>query len=232
MQGATQFVLSASEGAVVKQAQDLAVDSRVLLVAKVGGFDDKGNITGKVEPLGFICIKDEIRDTAADTIKFFQDEGVTVKVISGDDPRTVSGIAKTVGVANAEKYVDATTLKTDEDIEEAVQNFAVFGRVKPEQKKAFVVALQKFGHTVAMTGDGVNDVLSLKQADCSIAMSSGSAAARNVAHLVLLENDFATMTNVVAEGRRSINNLQRSASLFLVKTLLSMSLAVIFLFMP
>ena len=102
----------------------------------------------------------------------------------------------------------------------------------PEQKKAFVVALQKFGHTVAMTGDGVNDVLSLKQADCSIAMASGSAAARNVAHLVLLENDFATMTNVVAEGRRSINNLQRSASLFLVKTLLSMSLALIFLFMP
>ena len=210
----------------------MAVDSRVLLVAKVDGFDDKGNIKGTPKPLGFICIKDEIRETAADTIKFFQDEGVTVKVISGDDPRTVSGIAKTVGVANAEKYVDATTLKTDEDIAEAVQNFAVFGRVKPEQKKAFVIALQKFGHTVAMTGDGVNDVLSLKQADCSIAMASGSAAARNVAHLVLLENDFATMTNVVAEGRRSINNLQRSASLFLVKTLLSMSLALIFLFMP
>lgn len=232
VQGATQFILSDSEGSIVNKAEELSKDSRVLLVAKVGGFDDKGNITGKVEPLGFICIKDEIRETAPDTIKYFQDEGVTVKVISGDDPRTVSGIANVVGVKDADKYVDATTLKTNKDIEEAVQKFAVFGRVKPEQKKAFVVALQKFGHTVAMTGDGVNDVLSLKQADCSIAMASGSAAARNVAHLVLLENDFATMTNVVAEGRRSINNLQRSASLFLVKTLLSMALAAIFLFMP
>ena len=232
VQGATQFILKDNEKEIINKAEELSKDSRVLLVAKVGGFDDKGNITGKVEPLGFICIKDEIRETAPATIKYFQDEGVTVKVISGDDPRTVSGIAKTVGVANADKYVDATTLKSDKDIEEAVQKYAVFGRVKPEQKKAFVVALQKFGHTVAMTGDGVNDVLSLKQADCSIAMASGSAAARNVAHLVLLENDFATMTNVVAEGRRSINNLQRSASLFLVKTLLSMALAAIFLFMP
>ena len=230
--GATQFVLSASEGAVVKQAENLAADSRVLLVAKVDGFDEKNNIVGIPKALGFICIKDEIRDTAASTIKYFQDEGVTVKVISGDDPRTVSGIAKKVGVAGAENYVDASSLKDKKDIEEAVQKYSVFGRVKPEQKKAFVVALQKFGHTVAMTGDGVNDVLSLKQSDCSIAMASGSAAARNVANLVLLENDFAAMTHVVAEGRRSINNLQRSASLFLVKTLLSMSLALIFLFLP
>ncbi len=220
------------EDAIIEKAEELSKDSRVLLVAKVEGFNDKGDIVAKPKPLGFICIKDEIRETAPDTIKYFQDEGVTVKVISGDDPRTVSGIANTVGVKDADKYVDATTLKSDKDIEEAVQKYAVFGRVKPEQKKAFVVALQKFGHTVAMTGDGVNDVLSLKQADCSIAMASGSAAARNVAHLVLLENDFATMTNVVAEGRRSINNLQRSASLFLVKTLLSMALATIFLFMP
>lgn len=217
---------------IIAQAEDLSKDSRVLLVAKVDGFDKNNDIVGEVNPLGFICIKDEIRETAPATIKYFQDEGVTVKVISGDDPRTVAGIANTVGVKNADKYVDATTLKTDKDIEEAVQKYAVFGRVKPEQKKAFVLALQKFGHTVAMTGDGVNDVLSLKQADCSIAMASGSAAARNVAHLVLLENDFATMTNVVGEGRRSINNLQRSASLFLVKTLLSMSLALIFLFLP
>ena len=233
VQGATQFILSGSvEDAIIEKAEELSKDSRVLLVAKVEGFNDKGDIVGKPKPLGFICIKDEIRETAPATIKYFQDEGVTVKVISGDDPRTVSGIANVVGVKDADKYVDATTLKTNKDIEKAVQKYAVFGRVKPEQKKAFVVALQKFGHTVAMTGDGVNDVLSLKQADCSIAMASGSAAARNVAHLVLLENDFATMTNVVAEGRRSINNLQRSASLFLVKTLLSMALATIFLFMP
>lgn len=213
-------------------AEKLAANSRVLLVAKVGSFSSNNDIEGIIEPLGFVCIKDEIRSTAADTIKFFTDEGVTVKIISGDDPRTVSGIAKQVGVVGATNYVDATTLKTDEDIQKAVEKYSVFGRVKPEQKKAFVLALQKFGHTVAMTGDGVNDVLSLKSADCSIAMASGSSAARNVANLVLLNNDFASMKHVVSEGRRSINNLQRSASLFLVKTLLSMSLALIFLFLP
>lgn len=230
--GATQFVLGQdADKNVIKTAEELAKNARVLILAKVDDFDDKGNILGDVRPLGFVCVQDEIRKTAAATIKYFQDEGVTVKVISGDDPRTVSGIAKKVGVAGGDNYCDATTLKTQEDIEEAVNKYSVFGRVKPEQKKAFVVALQKFGHTVAMTGDGVNDVLSLKQADCSIAMASGSSAARNVANLVLLENDFATMTNVVAEGRRSINNLQRSASLFLVKTLISMALALIFLFL-
>lgn len=231
--GATQFILDTEQHAqVIEQAQKLAANSRVLLVVKVDDFTDSGEISGSVTPLGFVCVKDEIRSTAKDTIKFFAEEGVTVKVISGDDPLTVSGIAEQVGVVGAQNYVDATTLKTEKDIQEAVQKYSVFGRVKPEQKKAFVVALQKFGHTVAMTGDGVNDVLSLKQADCSIAMASGSAAARNVAHLVLLNNDFASMTKVVGEGRRSINNLQRSASLFLVKTLLSMCLALIFLFLP
>lgn len=229
--GATQFILDKNtNGDVIKKAEELAASSRVLLLAKVDGFDDDGNIVGAPQALGFVCVRDEIRKTAASTIKFFQDEGVTVKVISGDDPRTVSGIAQKVGVIGAENYVDATTLKTKQDIEEAVNKYSVFGRVKPEQKRAFVVALQKFGHTVAMTGDGVNDVLSLKQADCSIAMASGSSAAKNIANLVLVNNDFASMTYVVAEGRRSINNLQRSASLFLVKTLVSMSLAVIFLF--
>lgn len=231
--GATQFILKDPKFTdVISKAEDFAKDSRVLLIAKVGSFDSNNNIVGDIFPIGFVCIKDEIRATAASTIKFFIDEGVNVKVISGDDPRTVSGIAKEVGVEGEKNYVDATTLKSQEQIEEAVQKYSVFGRVKPEQKKEFVVALQKFGHTVAMTGDGVNDVLSLKQADCSIAMASGSSASRNVANLVLLNNDFASMTHVVAEGRRSINNLQRSASLFLVKTLLSMSLALIFLFLP
>ncbi|MDO5329132.1 MAG: HAD-IC family P-type ATPase [Coriobacteriia bacterium] len=228
--GATQFITNDKKA--LSKTEELAVDARVLLLAKVRDFDDKGNIVGDPEPIGFICVRDQIRDTAAQTIKYFADEGVQLKVISGDDPRTVSGIARQVGVAGAENFVDATTLKTDADIEEAINKYSVFGRVKPEQKKAFVVALQKHGHTVAMTGDGVNDVLSLKQADCSVAMASGSSAARNVAHLVLINNDFASMTQVVAEGRRSINNLQRSASLFLVKTLLSMGLAAIFLFMP
>lgn len=229
--GATQFIVN-HDNPVVNMAEELAKDARVLLIAKVDGFDEDQNFIGVPEPLGFVCVRDQIRKTAASTIKFFQDEGVTVKVISGDDPRTVSGIAQKVGVNNADKYIDATTLNTVEEIEEAVDKYSVFGRVKPEQKKAFVVALQKSGHTVAMTGDGVNDVLSLKQADCSIAMASGSSAARNVANLVLINNDFASMTNVVSEGRRSINNLQRSASLFLVKTLVSMGLALLFLFLP
>lgn len=153
-------------------------------------------------------------------------------VISGDDSHTVSGIAAKVGVEGAERFVDATTLKTESDVERALVCDSVFGRVRPEQKKQFVLALQKAGHTVAMTGDGVNDTLALKAADCSIAMVSGSDAARNVAQLVLVDSDFASMPKVVAEGRRSINNLQRSASLFLVKTLLSIAAALLFIAAP
>lgn len=155
-----------------------------------------------------------------------------VLVISGDDSHTVSGIAAKVGVEGAERFVDATTLKTESDVERALVCDSVFGRVRPEQKKQFVLALQKAGHTVAMTGDGVNDTLARKPADCSIAMVSGSDAARNVAQLVLVDNDFASMPKVVAEGRRSINNLQRSASLFLVKTLLSIAAALLFIAAP
>lgn len=231
--GATQFVLGAQEYArVVSLVDQLSVDSRVLVLAQVEDFDQRNNLTGTAQPVAFVCIHDQIRKTAAQTIQFFKDQGVTVNVISGDDPRTVSGIAAKVGVEGADRYVDATTLVTDEDIAEAVRTYHVFGRVKPEQKKAFVVALQQQGHTVAMTGDGVNDTLALKQANCSVAMSAGSDAARNVAQLVLVDNDFASMPKVVAEGRRSINNLQRSASLFLVKTLMSMALAVIFIILP
>lgn len=163
---------------------------------------------------------------------YFKDQGVRVLVISGDDPRTVSGIAEKVGVEGADRYVDATTLKTESEVERALACDSVFGRVKPEQKKQFVLALQKAGHTVAMTGDGVNDTLALKAADCSVAMAAGSDAARNVAQLVLVDNDFASMPKVVAEGRRSINNLQRSASLFLVKTLLSIASALLFIAAP
>lgn len=169
---------------------------------------------------------------SAETIAYFKDQGVRVLVISGDDPRTVSGIAEKVGVEGADRYVDATTLKTESEVERALTRDSVFGRVKPEQKKQFVIALQKAGHTVAMTGDGVNDMLALKAADCSVAMAAGSDAARNVAQLVLVDNDFASMPKVVAEGRRSINNLQRSASLFLVKTLLSIASALLFIAAP
>ena len=230
--GAGQFILGDALSAVVDQQNELAADARVLLLAQVDGFDEEGDIVGAPKPLGFIAIHDQIRATAAQTIAYFKEQGVDLKVISGDDPRTVSGIAAKVGVPRAEDYVDATTLVTDDDIAAAIERYSVFGRVKPEQKKAFVVALQAKGHIVAMTGDGVNDTLALKQADCSVAMAAGSDAARNVAQLVLVDNDFAAMPKVVAEGRRSINNLQRSASLFLVKTLLSMTLAVVFIFLP
>ena len=230
--GAGQFILGDALAAVADQQNELAADARVLLLAQVDGFDEEGDIVGAPKPLGFIAIHDQIRATAAQTVRYFKEQGVDLKVISGDDPRTVSGIAAKVGVPRAEDYVDATTLVTDDDIAAAIERYSVFGRVKPEQKKACVVALQAKGHTVAMTGDGVNDTLALKQADCSVAMAAGSDAARNVAQLVLVDNDFAAMPKVVAEGRRSINNLQRSASLFLVKTLLSMTLAVVFVFLP
>lgn len=233
--GAAQFVLekNANTLAQIKDALDTyTADARVLLVARVEGFDTNGTIEGDAIPLGFVCLRDQIRSTAAQTIAYFKEQGVKLKVISGDDPHTVSGIAQKVGIEGADRFVDATTLKTDQDIASAIKNYNVFGRVRPEQKKAFVLALQAEGHTVAMTGDGVNDVLALKASDCSVAMASGSDAARNVAQLVLVDNDFASMPAVVAEGRRSINNLQRSASLFLVKTLLSITAAFLFIFLP
>lgn len=233
--GAGQFVLGERFCEIEERVAAHAANSRVLVLAKVQGFDTSGEveaIVGEPEPLALVMIRDQIRASASQTIGFFKEQGVDVKVISGDDPRTVSGIAAQVGVPDADRYVDATTLESDEDIAAAVEEYSVFGRVKPEQKKAFVVALQEKGHTVAMTGDGVNDTLALKASDCSVAMAAGSDAARNVAQLVLVDNDFAHMPDVVAEGRRSINNLQRSASLFLIKTVFSMVLALLFIFLP
>lgn len=230
--GAGQFIMGGGYAAIADRVAVLSESARVLLLAQVDGFTEEGALMGEPKALGFVVIHDQIRETASSTMEYFKAQGVTLKVISGDDPRTVSGIAAKVGVPHAEDYLDATTLETDEQIAEAIEHYSVFGRVRPEQKKAFVVALQKNKHIVAMTGDGVNDTLALKQADCSVAMAAGSDAARNVAQLVLIDNDFASMPKVVAEGRRSINNLQRSASLFLVKTLLSITLAVLFIFLP
>lgn len=233
--GAAQFVLADAPSILERirpQLETLTADNRVLLVAEVDDFAADGAVEGAPAPLGFVCIRDQIRPTAAQTIGYFIEQGVTLKVVSGDDPRTVAGIAGKVGIPHADQYVDATTLATDGAIAEAIGRYSVFGRVRPEQKKAFVQALQQQGHTVAMTGDGVNDVLALKASDCSVAMAAGSDAARNVAQLVLVDNDFASMPHVVAEGRRSINNLQRSASLFLVKTLLSTGAATLFVFLP
>ena len=229
--GAGQFVLGDAYDTIADKVEERAARARVLVLARVDGFDGE-TIVGTPKPLALVMIRDQIRSSAAETIRFFCDQGVDVKVISGDDPRTVSGIAAQVGVPNADRYIDATKLAGEADIARAVDEYSIFGRVKPEQKKAFVVALQQKGHTVAMTGDGVNDTLALKQADCSVAMAAGSDAARNVAQLVLVDNDFASMPKVVAEGRRSINNLQRSASLFLVKTFYSVVLAVLFILLP
>lgn len=230
--GAARSIMGDAYGTIAEQAERLSETARVLLVAKTDGFTEEGDIKGTPVPLGFALIQDEIRETAASTMQYFIDQGVLLKVISGDDPHTVSGIAEKVGIPNAADWIDATTLENETQIAEAIERYSVFGRVKPEQKKAFVMALQERGHVVAMTGDGVNDTLALKQADCSVAMASGSDAARNVSQLVLVDNDFASMPKVVAEGRRAINNLQRSASLFLVKTLLSITLAIFFIFLP
>ena len=174
-----------------------------------------------------VLLMNKIRKEAPQTFAYFKEQGVEVKVISGDNPLTVSETARAAGIPNAQQYVDARTLKTDSDIEEAVQTYTVFGRVLPEQKSQFVKALKKQGRTVAMTGDGVNDVLALKEADCSIAMASGSEAAMQAAQVVLLESDFSRMPEVVGEGRRVVNNIQQSASLFLVKNIFSLLLSLI-----
>lgn len=229
--GAAEFVLC--DHPKLPQIQDaitrLAGVRRVLVLASVDSFDEEDAISGHIEPLALVFIKDCVRLTAPQTLKYFDEQGVRINIISGDAVETVSNIAQSVGVPMADRCVDMSTIKTQEELERVAEECRVFGRVSPEQKKQLVMALQKKGHTVAMTGDGVNDVLALHTADCSVAMGSGSDAARNVAKLVLLDDDFASMPHVVAEGRRSINNLQRSGSLFLVKTIFSAFLAVAFI---
>ncbi|MBO4649594.1 MAG: HAD-IC family P-type ATPase [Clostridiales bacterium] len=181
---------------------------------------------GHIAPVMFIVLKNGIRKNAEETFAYFREQGVEVKVISGDNPLTVSKIATQVGIKNADKYVDATTLQTEEDIEEAVKKYTVFGRVKPEQKKSIVLALKKFGLKVAMTGDGVNDILAMKEADCSIAMGNGSDAARQAAQVVLLDSDFSRMKDIVSRGRQIINNITRSSTVFLFKNIFSALLAI------
>lgn len=231
--GAAQFVFA--DGVPEQVASSIASTNeheRCLAIAECDGFDDDGAIEGEPRPLGILTLSDHIRSNAPDTIRYFVEQGVQLNVISGDDPRTVSSIAAEAGVPDADKWVDASTLTTPEQVKLAAITYRVFGRVTPQQKRELVQALRAAGHTVAMTGDGVNDVLALREADCSVAMASGSDAARNVAEVVLVDNDFAHMPSVVAEGRRSINNLQRSASLFLVKTVFSAVLAILCAFIP
>lgn len=177
--------------------------------------------------LGYVVLANPIRENAKSTFNYFAEQGVNIKVISGDNPQTVSAVAKRAGITGAECFIDANLLKTKEDLDQAVESYTVFGRVTPDQKRRLVQALKRKDHTVAMTGDGVNDILAMKSADCSIAMASGSDAATQVAQVVLLDSDFGHMTQVVTEGRRVVNNVQRSAILFLVKNLFSIILAII-----
>ena len=199
---------------------------RVLVYGRYEGILDGQQLTEKVLPIAFIMLTNAIREGAKETFSYFTERGVEIKVISGDNPKTVAEIAEKAGICGSDNYVDASTLTTDESIAQAVAKYQIFGRVTPDQKLKFVEALKAQGRTVAMTGDGVNDVLALKDADCSIAMASGSEAASQVAQLVLLDNDFSRMPSVVMEGRRVVNNIQRSASLYLVKNIFSMLLAV------
>ena len=203
---------------------------RLLVFGTSETVPDGKALSGRVTPLGYVLLSNPIRKEAPETFRYFAEQGVAVKVISGDNPVAVSEVARQAGIEGAERYVDAATLDTDEKVAEAVRTCTVFGRVTPAQKRKFVKALQADGHTVAMTGDGVNDVLALKDADCGIAMASGAQAASQVAQLVLLESDFSGLPAVVAEGRRVINNIQRSASLFLVKNIFSFLLTFISLF--
>ena len=187
-------------------------------------------LTKDKDVCALIIVSDKIRAEAKDTLRYFKNQGVNLKIISGDNPITVAYIAQKAGLEDADNYIDASTLKNDTEVKEAALKYSIFGRVTPDQKLIIVEALKENGHTVAMTGDGVNDVMALKEADCSIALGSGSDAARNVSQIVLLDSNFKHMPSIVAEGRRSINNIQRSASLYINKTIYSTLLAVIFLF--
>ena len=225
--GAIQAVCPNLPQAFLQQADSAAAEGyRVLLFAKsdVGG-EPLPPEQASPEPLGLLLLLDELRPDAADTLRFFAEEGVTVKLISGDDPRTVSAIAHRLGLSGYDAYVDAYSA-TEEELLAKAETHTIFGRVSPQQKRALLMALKANGHTVAMTGDGVNDVLALKEADCSVALGAGSDAAKQISQLVLLDNDFSALPHVVMEGRRVINNITRTASLFLVKTISSFLMTV------
>lgn len=230
--GATEFVFSDKEkyAEVYRQIDAIKDTIRILVLAWSATPIENKSLPEDIQPMAVILIKDQLRDNVQDTVDYFKKQGVTLKVISGDSVKTVQNIAIDCGIDGAENAVDMSTVATDEELADAAERCSVFGRVAPAQKKKLVLALKANGHKVAMTGDGVNDVLALKEADCSVAMAAGSEAARNVSQLVLVNNDFAAMPDVVAEGRKTINNIERSSSLYLVKTMYSILLSIFFLF--
>ena len=224
--GAGEFILGSKYDAIRQKAESFSEGGRRVILLAHSPDPFKGmELPDDIKPIALIAITDKIRKEAPATLRYFAEQGVDIKIISGDNPLTVSNVAQKAGVLHADRYIDASAV---ENIGDCVDDYTVFGRVTPPQKLELVKALQAKGHTVGMTGDGVNDVLALKESDCSIAMQSGSEAARNVSNLVLLDSNFASMPKVVAEGRRSINNVERSASLFLSKTTYSLLLAVLF----
>lgn len=226
--GAPEFVMRQDYDAILPEISPyLKKGHRVLVLGKYEGKDMKGGLTEKVFALGYVILTNPIRANAKESFTYFEKQGVCVKVISGDNPETVSEVAKDAGIENAEKFIDAATLDSESKLTNALEEYTVFGRVTPKQKQKIVQALQKAGHTVAMTGDGVNDILAMKDADCSVAMASGSEATAQAAQVVLLDSDFAHMADVVLEGRQVVNNVQRSAILFLVKNIFSLLLALI-----
>lgn len=231
LMGAAQFLFPEGNEELLEHCSSYAQEGYRILVLAHSEQETKGTErpTG-LEPLGLFLITDVIREEAPDTLAFFDSQGVDLKVISGDDPVTVSAIAKKAGLKNANHYIDATTIKTPEEMQRAVAECSVFGRVTPQQKKQMVQALQSQKHTVAMIGDGVNDVLALKEADCSIAMAAGSDAAKNIANVVLLDSNFGAMPHIVNQGRRVVNNIRSAASMFLIKTIFSVLLSLITIF--
>ena len=229
--GAPEFVIKTRDPMLEALVnENAAAGYRVVVIAHSDKAIENNAIPSDVEPLYLISIEDHIREDAIETIKWFKDNDVDIKIISGDNPITVSEVAKRVGVKNAEKYISLDGLSSQEVVEAANQ-YTVFGRVTPEQKCLLIRAQKAKGHTVAMMGDGVNDILAMREADCSVAIASGSEAARNVSHLVLLDSNFSSMPSVVVEGRRVVNNITKSSSLFLMKTFMSICLSIIFILM-
>lgn len=231
LMGAAQFLFPEGNETLMELCSRYAKNGfRILILAHSETEAEGPQLPEGLTPIALFLLTDVIRAEAPDTLQFFDSQGVDLKVISGDDPVTVASIARKAGLKNADRYVDATTLYTQEDLEQAVAECSVFGRVTPQQKKAMVQALKAQGHTVAMTGDGVNDVLALKEADCSVAMAQGSDAAKNIANVVLLDSNFASMPHIVNQGRRVVNNIRTAASMFLIKTIFSVCLSLLTIF--